>query len=306
MQELIIKLSHILLDIVKSIRSKKVLKGASLAGSNHRDPNTPLTEEELLIIEQRLSQMRQEMGIEYGVASYRNLQKILDWYHANFHYQSDAITFGKDDFWNTMAFSWYILDGTLWDDCDSGYALIEAIERIIGLDSNTERKRIRRVSCKTETGEGHFVVWVKADDDIWYQVENRIRIVRTVKYMRDFGYQFWHYSNMSAEHINTNKWFDAEKEAARICYETPSGLASDKKMEDMTTEEVISAVPESRTLQFGTGVGGTTLTGAVIALANQADWKIVLMFLVAGLIVAGGIFYFRLITIHPVKYRRGA
>jgi len=290
--------------VVNLVTSKDSnLQGQSLAGSNNRDPKTPLTKEEKAVVEKRILEIRSELGITKGQVTLANIAKILTWYLKSFNYQSDAVTFGKEDFWNTLAFEWFLLDGILWDDCDSGYVLIAAIILIIGI---SDRTRVCRVSCRTETGEGHFVVWVKSDSNIWYQVENRIRVPRTVKYMRDMGYQYWHYSTMAPKDIKTNKWYSAEARAAKIIYETPAGLEADEVIEDMTTEEVISAIPKSRTMQFGTGVGATTISGSVIALASQADWKIVAMFLLAGLAIAGGIFYFRLVTVKPIRFTRDA
>jgi hypothetical protein len=42
--------------------------------------------------------------------------------------------------------------------------------------------------------------------------------------MRNLGYEYWHYSKMT----NVDRWFNAEKRAAEIIYNTPTNLESDK------------------------------------------------------------------------------
>jgi len=262
-----------------------------------------LTAQEIAIVESKIPLIREEIGFVLGdPVTYELLNKVQIWIMKHFRYESDGYIFNKEDMWSTIVFDLMVLEGIIEDDCDGfGYAIIEFAIRILQINPN----RVYRVACAAETGEGHFVTWIKADDGVTYQLENRVRKPRTVKYMHELGYEYWYYSPMDKKHISKNLWKNAPQKVMNIIYETPRGQLQADEDNDMTFSEVVQHIPNSRTLQFGTGVAGATVFGSTLtSLATQSDWKIPLIFAVTGLIVAGGIFYTRMITTKPLRSRR--
>jgi hypothetical protein len=162
--------------------------------------------------------------------SYRELARLQTWLLKRFDYVSDGWQFNKNDMWDTTAWKRAMVchiglikgdNGKFQGDCDDfGYAMLGILYYVFGYT----KSQLERVACKTETGEGHFITWIQANDNVIYQMENRVRKPRSVKYMRDLGYEYWHYSKMT----NVDKWFNAEKRASRIIYDTPANLESDK------------------------------------------------------------------------------
>jgi hypothetical protein len=166
-----------------------------------------------------------------GLLTYDQLAKLQTWLLKRFDYQSDDYVFNKDDLWDTTAWKEALLakdiqwhghpKGMFGSDCDSfGYAVLGILYYVFGYS----KSHLERVACATETNEGHFVAWIQSKEGVVYQMENRIRKPRSVKYMRDFGYEYWHYSKMT----NVSQWFDARKRASEIIYNTPSNLKSDR------------------------------------------------------------------------------
>jgi hypothetical protein len=157
-----------------------------------------------------------------GLLSYDQLAKLQTYLLTKFHYVSDDWQFNEDDLWDTTVWAEAILcDDFFDDDCDGfGYAVLGILYYVFGYSRN----QLERVACRTETKEGHFVCWVPADTGVIYQMENRVKKPRSVKYMRDLGYEYWHYSKMT----NVDRWFNAEKRASQIIYNTPNNLESDK------------------------------------------------------------------------------
>ena len=252
-----------------------------------RDMNKPLTSEEMRRVEAKIVQLRQEFGFKVGdPLTYEMLNKGHKWVYKRLRYGSDSKVYGKDDHWNTMAFYWMLLDDYLDDDCDGeGYVHIGMLLLIFKVNS----LNVCRVACQTEGGEGHFVAWVKADDGIWYQTENRIQNMMTVKAMRERGYEYWHYSTMAPRDIKPGKWYDAGKKAREIASDTPlNGVATEAEEPNMTVGEIINKIPHSRQLQYGTGYGAAGAAAAV-SLASQSDWKVVAIF---GFFIAVGVFGF--------------
>jgi len=173
---------------------------------------------------ERIMELQEYFGITdntSGTISYTNLDKALNWVLDRFDYTPDNYEFNEDDFWDTEAFRKMVLQGFLKDDCDgAGYALLEILFRVFLV----YKKNLYRVACRTETGEGHFVAQVNASDGITYQVENRVRKPRSVRYMRDKGYEYMHYSPMT----RVDRWYNPDKRMADVIYNTPANLASDK------------------------------------------------------------------------------
>ena len=232
-----------------------------------RNPKVKLTNEELAIVEKRTLVLRATceayVGKPIEELSYAHLKWLHQYFLANFNYKTDEVNYNKDDYWNTMAYSWLILDGYLDDDCDGSYALIEGMIRILLMSKDT----VCRVACQAESGEGHFVSWGRING-IWYQVENRIKQPRTLKYMRDMGYEYWYYSTMEPKYIKKNKWLNAPQRVATIIYNTPKGLEADDS--DFTIEKAIR-VDKSKTLLkdwLATGAGITTF---ISGLSNHGS-----------------------------------
>jgi len=144
-----------------------------------------------------------------------------------FQYTGDERNFQKSDYHNPLAFEWLMLDNVLFDDCDGfGMAMLKGYHQILKIP----KKRIYRASCLTEepNPEGHYVSWVRADDGIVYQLENRVGWARTLRYMRDVvGYTYWDYSSMEAKYIKKDVWMKAEGMVTRTVNETPMGLTAD-------------------------------------------------------------------------------
>ena len=149
---------------------------------------------------------------------------------------------GVTDLWDTTAYDNLLKYGEFTGDCDDfGYCMLELLYRIYGLP----KENLFRVSCSTETGEGHFVVWVRTNPEgIIYQVENRVRVPRSLVYMKELGYSYWHYSDMT----RTDRWFDAEQKARDIIASTPSNLKADKPIFSV---KKAFAVHKSKTLTVG-------------------------------------------------------
>ena len=190
---------------------------------------------ELKIIENRVVDLRKqcvkETGVQVsrGTIHYSHLVWWLKYVLQRFEYTSDEIRFNTDDYWDTRIFNILMLDDATYDDCDgAGHILIEGLIRIFFMDLSN----VFRVACGAETGEPHFVAWAIADDGVYYQIENRMVMFnnepRSVKFMKEFGYNFWYYSSMSKEDIGPNKWYAAKQKVMNIMYETPLNLASDR------------------------------------------------------------------------------
>jgi len=193
---------------------------------------TKFTVEELAYIQNKITKLmqrcEQETGVKIstkGTINYIHLQWWLAYVLRRFNYTTDTIKFSKDDFWDTAVFNVFMLDDAVYDDCDgAGYCLIEGLIRIFAMYKNN----VYRVACAAETGEGHFVAWAKATDGVTYQVENRVRKPRSLRYMHDLGYEYWYYSSMAKAEISKNKWHNADNKVAKLIYNTPSNLAADK------------------------------------------------------------------------------
>jgi len=186
-----------------------------------------------------------------GRLTYEQLSILQTWLLERFDYKSDEYIWNESDHWDTTAWMQMLLwdkkilphhrDKGIGSDCDFwGYALLGVLYYVFGYSKND----IFRVACATETNEGHFVVWVKDEIDIYYQMENRVQKPRSIKYMRDLGYEYWHYSSMK----NVGKWFNAKKKVALIIYDTPNNLASDKP--DFRFSNIFK-INKSKTLVIG-------------------------------------------------------
>jgi hypothetical protein len=177
-----------------------------------------------------------------GKIDYDELKRLQQWALERFIYVSDEAQFKVSDMWSTEAYDKMMRDGILKEDCDGfSYFIIEALVKVFQLP----KENLFRVSCSTETGEGHFVVWVKTHPEgIIYQVENRVRVPRSLVYMKELGYSYWHYSDMT----RTDRWFNAEQRARDIIASTPSNLKSDKPIFSV---KKAFAVHKSKTLTVG-------------------------------------------------------
>jgi len=261
-----------------------------------------LTAQEIAKVEVRIREVRDDLGFTVGdPITFNRLKEALTWVKSNFKYQSDGYVFDRSDFWSTIVFDLMMLEGMTEDDCDgAGYGIIEFLIRVFGMDL----ARVFRVGCQTETNEGHFVVWARADDGVYYQLENRIgNTPRTVKAMHDKGYIYWYYSSMERKYISKNKWFNAMAKMKQIVYDTPNNTPIEAEEPHMTIGEIVRATPDSRTLQYGAGYMGGGLAVAA-GLANQHDWKVVALFGAYALIGGLGFYYFRSITTRPLDRRK--
>jgi len=94
-------------------------------------------------------------------------------------------------------------------------------------------------------------------------MENRVQKPRSVKYMRDKGYEYMHYSKMT----NVDRWYKADKRAAEIIYNTPSGLASD---EAEFTIDKATAITKSKTLvkEWFQIASGSAITAVSVIKSN--------------------------------------
>jgi len=185
-----------------------------------------LTSQEKKKVTKRIKEVRVEIGFNIGdPITYDLIATVQTWILSRFNYRSDIRTFNKQDFFNTQAFEWLMLDDYLDDDCDGmGYALIEFFIRVLSMP----RHLVHRVACTTETLEGHFVCWVISVDSIYYQVENRVMYPRTLRYMRDVvGYTYMAWSTMSREDIKIDRWYEPAQKVQDIIDATPKGLSAD-------------------------------------------------------------------------------
>lgn len=176
----------------------------------------------------RIEDLQKFFGItKSGRITYDQIKQAQTWVLKRFVYKSDDYMFNKEDFWDTEAFKKMLLQGYLQDDCDGfGYAILGLLYRVF----RVPKRDLYRVACLTETQEGHFVVQVRDVNGIVYQVENRIRIPRSVKYMKDKGYTYLNYSPMT----RVDSWFSAPRHMAEEIYKTPNDLASDKAQFSIT------------------------------------------------------------------------
>jgi predicted transglutaminase-like cysteine proteinase len=243
--------------------------------NSQRDASAKLTKEELKLIEEKIKEVREELNISYPMKnpSYEVIEKIYRYVIDRFHYVSDDYNFGKVDFWNTLAFEWLMLDDQLFDDCDGcGMSMLEFAVKVVGVD----KSNLKAVACQAESGEGHFVGLIKADDGVWYQVENRLPMFgdkpRSVKYMRDIGYEYWHIMSLNDR---KKKWVKAREFISGAIYDTPDNLEAD--VEEITFKSA-TAIHKSKTLlkEWGNALIGTS---AILVPTIQSEEKHLSQFL---------------------------
>jgi hypothetical protein len=153
--------------------------------------------------------------------SYKTIKTAHQFIMRFFTYTPDEDMFQKADFWDTEGLAKLLICGFIKDDCDgAGYPILELLYRVFLF----AKKDLYRVACGTETNEGHFVAWARGSDGYLYQVENRLQEPKSVKFMRNKGYEFWDYSPMT----RVDRWFKAESFVSKEIYKTPNDLASDK------------------------------------------------------------------------------
>ena len=196
--------------------------------NTNRKINTPITKNERKKIEIAIKRARREIGFELGNSiTIDVLNNLQSWLLKRFKYTGDHRNFKISDYHNPLSFEWLMLDNVLFDDCDGfGMATLKAYNIILKIPKH----KIFRVSCLTEepNPEGHYVAWVKADDGIIYQMENRVLYARTLRYMRDVvGYTYWDYSSMEAKYMKDDIWMKAEGMVERTIRATPKGLSAD-------------------------------------------------------------------------------
>jgi hypothetical protein len=266
-----------------------------------RDVTKPLSDTEESVYIRNIAEIRKELGYEVGdPITYDLLDKVLKYVNSRITYAYDSVTFGKSDLWNTQAFRWFVVDGHLLDDCDgSGYVFIGMALHVLQMPP----ENVFRVSCATETNEGHFVCWVKASSGVIYQLENRIRKPRTLRYMHDFGYKYWHYSNMSPNTIRKDIWYKAENRVMKEIYKTPIDALGNEPDGSMLT--AVRATNKSKTLSFGLFDKLLTTAGGVIGtIATVNDWKVAGMIILYGVISLGVVYYIRSVTYEPLEYKQ--
>jgi hypothetical protein len=185
------------------------------------------------ILERKGRELREYITLDpnhKGLLTYDELARLQTWLLDRFEYVSDNWQFNKDDFWDTTDWKRALVcdeslirgdNGVFQGDCNHfGYAILGILYYVFGYS----KSHLERVACAAETGEGHFVTWIQASDGVVYQMENRVKKPRSVRYMRDLGYEYWYYSKMT----NVANWYKADKRAAEIIYNTPTNLNSDK------------------------------------------------------------------------------
>jgi predicted transglutaminase-like cysteine proteinase len=266
-----------------------------------RDVTKPLTKEEKSVYIRNIAEIRKELGYEVGDdITYELLDKVLKYVNARITYEYDSENYGKTDFWNTQAFRWFVVDGYLLDDCDgSGYVFIGMALHVLKIHP----KHVFRVSCATETNEGHFVCWVRASNGILYQIENRLRQPRTLRYMHDFGYKYWQYSDMSPANIRKDRWYNAENKVMKEIYKTPISAPGNEPTGSLAT--AIKNTAKSKTLTFGIFDKLLTTVGGVLGtLATVNDWKVAGLVVLYGLISLVVVYYIRSITYEPLEFKK--
>ena len=188
--------------------------------------------------------LRNKFGVNssnIGTVTYEQLEQVQSYLLSKFTYVTDEVQFEKIDYWDTQAFDKLLRYDKFEGDCDDfGYCVIELCHKVFELP----KQDIYRVSCKVETGGGHFVAWIKAADGYTYQLENRIRVPRSIKFMVDFGYTYMHYSSMK----HTDMWYDANIKVKALVLETPPNLKADRSI--FTVRKAL-AVEKSKSLQVG-------------------------------------------------------
>ena len=192
-----------------------------------------LTQQELDMIPEAIDNFKKVVGYLDGQEiDYELLDRLQKLNLKHFKYIGDDEEWNKADFWDTEAWKKFVLAVYLGrkytNDCDQySYAILGVCYYIFDID----KKDLHRVSCGTEPegkGEGHFVSWIRTTSGVLYQLENRIRQPRSIPYMFDYGYRYWHYSTMEPKYIKKDKWLNAKQKVIHIMYETPSALKSDK------------------------------------------------------------------------------
>jgi len=146
-----------------------------------------------------------------GRLSYDQIDVIQKFLLNRFEYIPDDEIFKVSDYWDTRSLIELLLTGGVKGDCDNFGRPIEALFYYL---CNYAKKDLYEVACEAETGEGHYVCWVRADDDLIYQVENRIYEPKTIRQMLDRGYKFWHYRPLTVH----DKWFKPDKFIANELY----------------------------------------------------------------------------------------
>jgi len=198
-----------------------------------------------------------------GRLTYWQLQALQTWLIDKFDYVSDDYQFDEADYWDTTVWMEAILLDRFTDDCDGfGYAVLGILYYVF----NYQKKDLYRVACATETKEGHFVAWAVAAEGYTYQMENRSRYIRSVKYFKDLGYNYWYYSPMT----KPNVWFDPTQKLGRLLVETPSNLAADKARFRIGK---IFEVHKSKTLikEWGSAVIGTVVSAGGFIMNHPTD-----------------------------------
>jgi len=248
------------------------------------------------LLNEKILELRNLWDVTLGAnPTYDQLAAVQKWALSHFDYTPDGYQFNKEDMWDPLAFEKMLLVDKLKDDCDGfGYAILGIMYHVFGM----KKQDIYRVSCATETNEGHFVAWVRSKSGIVYQLENRVRKPRTIKYMRELGYEYWHYSPMT----NVGQWFNAKKKAAEFVYDTPIKAAGNEP--ELNVGTMIKATPKSKTLMFGwLDKLITTSIGTLGALATQADWKVVAAIGGYAVVTLVVIYIIRAMTNEPLEFK---
>ena len=266
------------------------------------------------MLEEIGNKLRSEVGSSVdGRLTYSQISKVQLILLNHFIYISDDSQYEKADFWDPTSYMdamfAFSQNGKFKGDCDSyGYAILGILYYVFRYN----KKDLYRVACGTETGEGHFVAWARSSDGYLYQVENRLQEPKSVKFMRDKGYEFWDYSPMT----RVDKWFKAESFVSKEIYNTPNNLESD--CAEFTVSKAIS-VHKSKTLVkewFQLASGAAISTVSVVTTnpdaiastiqANQGDLSQFIDGKFIGLFIAGlglvGI-YLRTITNKDVDHK---
>jgi len=216
----------------------------------------------------RVQQLKEHFGQDEVqpntvIPTYAKLKTIHSYVMSHFKYTSDMVAYNKADMWDTEVFRRILICGVLKDDCDgAGSAMLQLAYYVFGF----KKDMIYMVACATETNEGHYVTWHQCDDGIYYQIENRVRKPRTVKYMREFGYDYWDYASLTSP----MNWKKAKQKVANIIYNTPNNIASDAP--EFSFRKALS-VDKSKMLVkdwFGF-ISGTTITVVSVVKDNASE-----------------------------------
>ena len=175
-----------------------------------------------------------------GKLSYVQMAEVMECTIPRFNYTSDDTKYNVADYWSTKTLLELLYTGTLRDDCDGRGREFEGILYYL---CNYHKKDLYEASCSAETGEGHYVCWARADDGLIYQLENRIRKPRTIKYMLELGYTYWDYRPLT----KIGKWFKADNFIGKELYKYTQAKRLEADTPEFTIKKALM-VDKSKTL----------------------------------------------------------